>query len=786
MAFNKGEPAGVLGVQLKAYFVSGLLAFGLLFGGLLTGGLLGGGLLVGEAAAQSIMSGGTLREIRVEGTQRIEPETVRSYLRLNPGDPFDPVRIDQSLKSIFATGLFADVTLRREGDALIVTVVENPIINRIAFEGNRRIEDETLEAETELRPRVVFTRTKAQNDVQRILELYRRNGRFAATADPKVIELPQNRVDLVFEINEGDQTGIKAINFVGNRAYSDSKLREQISTAESSFWRFLSSTDTYDPDRVTFDRELLRRFYLSEGYADFRVISAVAELTPDREGFIITFTIEEGPRYRFGVIEVATSLRNLDPNSLREELATEEGEWYDASAVETTIGNLTDRVGNLGFAFVDIRPRANRDRDSLTIDVTFDIQEGPKVFVERIDIQGNVRTLDDVIRREFKLVEGDAFNSAKLRRSRTRIQRLGFFSNVEVSNEPGSTPDRTVVTVEVEEQSTGDLTFGAGFSSTAGPLGSIGIRERNLLGRGQDLRLGFTLSGERSQLDLSFTEPYFLDKNLAAGIDLFRIVQEQEESSFDENRLGGALRTGYQITEHVRQVWRYVLARREIEDVDANASSVIRDEEGTRLESSITQEISYDTRDSRFDPREGALLGLSTQFAGLGGDVKFLKTSLNSGYYIPVTDDITLSFLGEAGSVFGIGEDTRASDRFFIGGSSFRGFEFAGIGPRDAGTGDALGGKYFYTGTAEMSFPLGFPEEFEVRGRVFGIVGSVFDIDDDTGASINDEGTPRVSIGTGLTWNSPFGPVLIDFGFPIVKESFDEEEIISFSFGTRF
>ena len=764
----------MLGVRFKSIFVAGLMILGLLAG------------VAGAATAQSILSGGTLREIRVEGTQRIEPETVRSYLRLNPGDPFDAARIDQSLKSIFATGLFADVTLRREGDALVVTVVENPIINRIVFEGNRRIDDETLEAETELRPRVVFTRTKAQNDVQRILELYRRNGRFAATADPKVIELPQNRVDLVFEINEGDQTGIKSIDFVGNQAFSDSKLRDQISTAESSFWRFLSSTDTYDPDRVSFDRELLRRFYLGEGYADFRVISAVAELTPDREGFIVTFTVEEGPRYRFGVVEIETTLKNLDPNALRDELKTEEGEHYDASAVEESIGNLTDRVGNLGFAFVDIRPRANRDRESLTIDVTFDIREGPKVFVERIDIQGNVRTLDDVVRREFKLVEGDAFNAAKLRRSRQRIQRLGFFSNVTVDNEPGSSPDRTVVTVEVEEQSTGDLTFGAGFSSTAGPLGSIGIRERNLLGRGQDLRLGFTLSGERSQLDLSFTEPYFLDKNLAAGVDLFRVVQKQKESSFDENRVGGALRTGYQITEHIRQVWRYTLARRKIEKVKATASSVIRDEKGTRLESSITQEISYDTRDSRFDPRRGILASASTQVAGLGGDVRFFKGSVNSGYFYPVTEDVTLSVLGEAGTIFGLGENTRASDRFFIGGSSFRGFEFAGIGPRDAATRDSLGGKYFYTGTAEVSLPLGLPEELEVRGRFFGIVGSLFDIDDDTGATVNNEKSPRVSAGAGLTWNSPFGPVLIDFAFPVVKEDFDKSEIVSFSFGTRF
>ncbi len=736
--------------------------------------------------AQGVPSGGTISEIRVEGTQRIEPETVRSYLRLNPGDAFDPVRIDQSLKSIFATGLFADVTLRREGDSLVVTVVENPIINRVAFEGNDRIDDETLENETELRSRIVFTRTKVQNDVQRILELYRRSGRFAATVEPKVIELPQNRVDLAFEINEGPVTGIKSINFVGNRAYSDGRLREEISTSETSIWAFLSSSDTYDPDRVTFDRELLRRFYLSEGYADFRVISVVAELTPDREGFIITFTLDEGERYRFGAVDIQTSLRNLDPEGLREELTTEEGDWYDASAVENSINKLTESVGDLGYAFVDIQPRARRDRESLIIDIVYDIQEGPKVFVERIDIRGNVRTLDKVVRREFRLVEGDAFNSAKLRRSRQRIQNLGFFSSVDVNNEPAAEPDRTIITVDVEEQSTGDLTFGAGFSSNAGPLGNISLRERNLLGRGQDLRLGFTLSGERSQVDLSFTEPYFLDRNLAAGVDAFRIVQEQDESSFDENRLGGGLRAGYNWSENIRQVWRYVLARRKIENVSDNASLVIQDEKGTRTESSVAQEISYDTRDSRFDPREGWVTRLSTQVAGLGGNVNFLKTSASGGYYYPLTEDFTLSFLGEVGNITGLNDDTRASDRFFLGGTAFRGFEFAGVGPRDAVTDDALGGKNFYTATTEISFPIGLPADLDVRGRVFGIIGSVWDLDNDTTAIVDDESSPRVSIGTGVTWNSPFGPVLVDIGIPVVKESFDKDELLSFSFGTRF
>lgn len=737
--------------------------------------------------AQSIMAGGTLSEVRVEGTQRIEPETVRTYLRLNPGDPFDPVRIDQSLKSIFATGLFADVTLRRQGDALIVTVVENPIINRLAFEGNQKLDDEALSAEVELRPRIVFTRTKVQNDVQRLLELYRRSGRFAATIEPKVIELEQNRVDLVFEINEGPVTGIRSINFIGNREFSDGRLREEITTSETAFWRILSSSDTYDPDRLTFDRELLRRFYLSEGFADFRAVSVVAELTPDREGFIITFTIEEGQRYRFGEIEITSTLRNLDPAVLYSEITTEQGEWYDASAIEDSISNLTDVVGNLGFAFVDIRPRTERDRENLTVDLTYTIEEGPKVFVERIDIQGNVRTLDKVIRREFRLVEGDAFNTAKLTRSRQRIQRLGFFSNVEVTNQQGNAPDRTIVTVEVEEQSTGDLTFGAGFSTNVGPLGSIGIRERNLLGRGQDLRLDLTVSGERSEIDLSFTEPYFLDNELAAGFDVFATDTEQSESSFDEQRIGGSLRAGYDLYENIRQLWRYTVARREITDVDSDASALVAAEEGIRYESSIGHDITWDTRDSRFEPSSGSIAQVSTSVSGLGGDVKLIRTSVRGGHYYSLTEGLVVAVKGEVGYVAGIfGEETEVSDRFFIGGNTFRGFEFGGIGPRDRLTDDALGGKTYYRGTVEVTFPLGLPEEFDIRGRLFSDFGAVWGLDNPTTTPIDDSSSPRITAGAGLSWNSPFGPVIIDLGFPIVKEDFDKTQLLTFSFGTRF
>jgi outer membrane protein insertion porin family len=738
-----------------------------------------------RARAQSLMSGGIIKEIRIEGTQRIEPETVRSYMRVNPGDPFDPLRLDQSLKNLFSTGLFADVTLRREADALIVSVVENPIINRISFEGNDRLEDDALAAEVSLRPRVVFTRTKAQNDTQRLLEIYRRSGRYAATVEPKVIQLPQNRVDLVFEINEGPLTTIEAINFIGNRVFSDSKLRDQITTAETAFWLIFTANDTYDPDRLTFDRELLRRFYLKEGYADFRVVSVVAELLPDREGFIVTFTVEEGERQKFGKIDVATTLPRLDPQAMREHVLAEEGEWYNAELVEQTINNLTEIVGNLGYAFVDIRPRAERDRENRLIHVTFEIEEGPKVFVERIDIQGNERTLDRVIRREFRLVEGDAFNTAKLRRSRQRIRNLGFFRTVDVETQQGSTPDKTVVAVEVEEQSTGDLTFGAGFSTSAGPVGNAGIRERNLLGRGQDLRLNFTLSGEQSQIDLSFTEPYFLGRNLAAGFDVFRIESDDDERSFDLERTGASLRTGFNYNENLRHVLRYTLENQNITNVDADAPLLVKGEAGSFLESTVSHELLWDTRDSRFDPREGLALRLRNEVAGLGGDVFFLKSSVGGEYHYPIGDDWTISVDGEVGNMFGLGQDTRISNRYFIGGGNCRGFAFAGVGPRDRPTEDALGGKNFYTGTLELGFPLGLPEEFDIRGRIFTDVCSAWDLDK-SNANVLDENTPRISVGTGISWQSPFGPIILDLGFAVIDEDFDQNELLNFSFGTQF
>jgi outer membrane protein insertion porin family len=754
---------------------------------ILLAGLLLAVVGAGEDVSAQSSGGAVIDEIRVVGTQRIDPATVNSYMQINPGDRYSAARVDDSLKTLFNTGLFADVTLRREGNSLIVQVVENPIINRIAFEGNRRLDDETLQAEVSLRPRVVYTRTKVQSDVRRLLDVYRRSGRFAATVDPKVIQLPENRVDLVFEIEEGGSTGIRSINFIGNVEFSDGSLRDVIQTTESNFYNFLASNDTYDPDRLSFDRELLRRFYLSEGFADFRVVSAIAELTEDREDFIVTFTLDEGPLYAFGELDVSSQLRGVEVEDLVGLIDAEPGDIYDATEVENTVQAVTDALGERGFAFVDVRPRVDRDRDELKINVTYEVREGPRVFVERIDIGGNVRTLDEVIRREFTLAEGDAFNTAKLRRTRQRLQDLGFFARVDVNNNPGSAPDRTVISVDVQEQSTGELSIGAGFSSTAGLLSDLTIRERNLLGRGQDLRLSTTLATRQQQIDLSFTEPYFLERELAAGVDAFyRTTDFGDRSSFQEDEAGFGLRAGYQLTPRLRHTARYTFSRDRIDDLAADASPAIRAQEGTFSTSSIGNEFFYDARNSRFTPTDGYFLRYDVDLAGLGGTERFLRNEVSAGIFESLFGtSIVGSLDGSAGLISDLDDEIRISERFFLGGAKLRGFELGGLGPRDVSTDDSLGGTQFYRASAEMQFPLGLPEEFDIKGAVFSDVGSVWG-NDDPFPNIEDSSSLRASVGIGLGWVSPAGPIRIDLTRAVLKEDFDKTEFFSFSFGTRF
>lgn len=753
----------------------------ILFAGFMLALVLGAPL--GAARAQTAQK---ITAIAVEGTQRVEAETVRSYLLVREGDVFDPVRVDRSLKSLFATGLFADVSLAQEGGTLVVRVLENPVINRIAFEGNLRIDDEELTPEISLKPRVIYTRSKVQSDVNRIQTLYQRSGRFAVTVEPKIIQLPQNRVDLVFEIDEGTLTEVQNIRFVGNRVFDDGDLLDVIRTQQTRWYRFLSQDDRYDPDRITFDKELLRRFYLKNGYADFQVLSAQAELTADRSQFFITFTIEEGQRYKFGEVTVNAKLRDLNVEDIEGALKITSGDWYDVNVVDESVDALTDAVGNFGYAFVDVRPGADRKREDGVIDISFNVTEGPRVFVERINVNGNVRTLDEVVRREFRVVEGDAFNAAKVRRSITRIEGLNFFNKVVVSQEEGSAPDKAVISVEVEEKSTGTLSVGGGYSSTDGALAEISIRERNLLGKGQDLSLSMRVSQRSNQINLSFTEPYFMNREVAAGFDIYHTaVDQQTASSFDSQQTGLGLRSSYPLTTYLRQGWNYSIKNSKVSGVSDTASIYIQSQEGANTVSALGHVLTYDRRNSVQNPSEGYILRMNNDLAGLGGDVHYLRNTVSGASHYTISDGWVATVKGRAGIITGLGEDVGLLDRFFLGGDTLRGFADSGVGPRDISTHDALGGEIIYNGTAELKVPLGLPQELGISGKMFTDFGSVTEVNP-VSANVVDSASIRASAGMGITWVSPVGPISLDFAQALIKQTHDQTEVMRINFGTQF
>ncbi|MEI9993327.1 MAG: outer membrane protein assembly factor BamA [Rhizomicrobium sp.] len=744
-----------------------------------------------------------IQHIIVNGTQRIEPSTVLSYISLREGDVYNDQTTDVALKTLYQTGLFADVKVRFDGATMTINVVENPIINQIDFEGNSKVTQKDLEKEVQLKPRTVFTRSKVQADVQRIIELYRRNGKFAASVDPQIIQRPQNRVDLIFSISEGPSTGVARINFIGNHVFDDDTLKSQVATEESNWYKFLSSNDNYDPDRLTFDREMLRRYYVSRGYADFHVVTAVAELTSDRRSFYITFTLDEGDKYKFGKVEIQSAIKELTPGDLRPLVKIASGDVYNADLIQKAIDALTNAAGTKGYAFAEVHPRIARDRDHRTIDVILKIDQGPRVYIEKINIVGNNRTLDKVIRREFRLVEGDAFNRVLVDRSRTRIRALGFFKDVSVKNAPGSQPDRTNLTVTVAEQSTGSISLGAGYSSTSSFVGEFSYTEQNLFGRGQYLRASVQLSTISKQYQFSFTEPYFLDRPLAAGFDLYKVVTDYEQADYEGDTTAAGIRFGFPTSEYGSVGLRYTY---KIDKITAFASAPLEVQlaaaAGQTRTSLIGYSFVYNTLDDPIKPTKGSVFSFSQEFAGLGGSLKYMRTQGSLAYYHPIfSDDLVGSLNLQTGYITGYdGQLIPIQERFFKGGDSFRGFAQAGVGPRDtlvSGDNGAVGGNFFFIGSAQLKLPSFLPESYGVQTALFTDFGTVGHLDslpdnncipDPTShtitSCIRDNLAIRASAGVAVAWKSPFGPITIDLGLPFIKTSYDRSQIIYFSAGT--
>ncbi len=809
-----------LGVQL----VRGLGFASVVLGGILFGSVVGGVVAPSVAVAQSVNS------IVVEGNRRVEADTVRSYFRPGPGGRLGPVEIDDALKSLYATGLFQDVRITPQGGRIVVTVVENPVINRVAFEGNKKMKDEQLGNEVQSKPRGTLSRPTVQSDVQRIVEIYRRNGRFDIRVEPKIIELPNNRVDLVFEINEGEKTGIKQIVFVGNNAYSASRLKDVIKTSESNLLSFLQTTDIYDPDRIESDRDLLRRFYLKHGYADVRIVSAVGEYDPAKKGFIVTYTIEEGAQYHVGTIDVISNVRAVDANSLRSRLKVSPGAVYNAEAIEKSVEDMTIEAAKRGYAFAAVRPKGDRNFETKTINLVFLVEEGPRAYIERINIRGNVRTRDYVIRREFDIGEGDAYNRALIDRAERRLKNLNFFKTVKITNEPGSAPDRVVINVDVEEMSTGEFSISGGYSTADGFLAEVSVAERNLLGRGQFAKATVSYGQYARGLELNFVEPYFLDYRLAFGIDLFaKQTVANSYVSYDSQTVGTNLRFGFSLTEETSLQLRYSIYQQKITLPDylndctaatspaspsntlangvttncfgnGEASLPVRIElaRGATVTSMVGYSLVYNTLDNNKNPTSGMLGEFKQDFAGVGGDVNFVRSTAQLNNYYEVFPDVVSLVKVQGGYLAGWGDkDLRMLDHFQMGPNLVRGFAPSGIGPRDITDGttqDALGGTLFWGASAELQTPLYFlPKEIGIKaaaffdaGSLWGYHGPVYSPTTNESLTIADSAMVRTAAGVGLIWDSPFGLLRFDVAYPITKASYDRTQIFRFGGGTRF
>ena len=752
-------------------------------------------------AAAPVQRVGVVGRIIVKGNERIEASTIASYLPIQPGDTVDEARIDLSIKTLFRTDLFSDVQITLQGSDLIVRVVESPIVNQVVFEGNHALAETKLRDEVTIHPRSIFTKARVQADVARIVELYRRAGRIAATVTPKIVELPQKRVDLVFEINEGAKTGVNRINILGNKAYSDGELRDVVVTKESHWWRFLSSNTNYDPDRLDYDREQLRKFYTNRGYYDFRVTSGVAELAPNQKNFAITFTVDEGPRYKFGDLKVSTENKKLDPEFMKALLPVHKGDLYDASKVEDSVDALTFAAGSAGYAFVDIRPRFKADRDKRSVDVSFEVREGPHVYVERVDIVGNTQTIDPVIRREVLLSEGDAYNKVLLDRSRNQIRALGFFKGVTMTEQPGSAPDKTVVQVQVEEQPTGEFSFGVGFSSIDKFLFDIGVTQRNFRGRGQELRARISTGSLSKTIDLSFTEPRWLGRNLRAGVDIFSYQYNfANQASFNTTQTGAGVHFGFPINAFTYFNTRYQIQANGVQ-VDpsfcqpGSSQQILCSQRGNFLTSLIGYTFTMDRRNDPISPTRGWRGDFRQDFAGVGGDVQYIRTETDESFYYGIRKGWVVTLQTQAGYIHGWGGDSiRINDRFFKGGNTFRGFQTAGIGPRDTASKDALGGNLYAIGTIELAFPNYLPEEYGIKTAIFTDFGTEGELDavykrfspGFPNASIRDDLALRASAGISVKWKSPMGPVQFDFSQILAKTDYDKTELFRFSTFRQF
>ncbi|WP_415920418.1 outer membrane protein assembly factor BamA [Tateyamaria sp. SN6-1] len=734
--------------------------------------------------------------IQIEGNTRIGDAAILQQAGIAPGQTLSAGQVNDVIQNLQNSGLFEDVSVEPRGGTLLITVVELPTVNRIAFEGNRRVDDEALSAIIQLQERRVFNPAQAERDASAISEAYVAQGRVAARVTPRIIRRSDNRVDVIYEVFEGGVIEIERITFVGNRVYSDRRLRRILDTKQAGIFRTLIRSDTLVEDRIAFDQQLLRDFYSSRGYVDFRVIGANAELTEERDGFFLVFNIEEGQQFSFGEITVSSDRPDVDPDTYTEILKLKPGVTYSPTLVEAELGRLERQGQREGVNFLRVEPRISRNDRDLTLDVEFVLTRGQRVFVERIDIEGNTTTLDQVIRRQFRIAEGDPFNPREIRDAAERIRALGYFGNADVNAREGSTADQVVIDVDVEEQPTGSLNFGATFSNNDGFGVAIGFTERNFLGRGQTLGLTLSTAEESERYGINFIEPALLGRDVALGVDLQFSEADSSFANYDSSSLRFSPSLTFRTGENSTLALRYIARQDELlaRDPVANGAVVQREiDAGEQFASSIGYTYRYDTRNTGLDPNAGILLEFSQDFAGLGGDAEYIRTTGRIvGQRRIFNEEVTLRATLEGGLLAWSSGTNRTIDRFFVGPQILRGFEPGGIGPRDLSTpgdSDPLGGNIYVAARFDMEFPLGLPEEIGLRGGVFYDIGNLYNLDDVdlTGGNIvGESGSFRHVIGFSLFWDTAIGPLRFNFSNALRKEDFDEEQSFDLTLSTQF
>lgn len=757
----------------------------------------------------AVAPGGVVAAINVTGNQRIETSTIIAYMVVQPGSPFDPDEINQSVKTLYATGLFSSVNISRDGNNLNVAVVENPVVDQVLFSGNKTVDDKAAAAAVSLKPRSVYTPAAAEADRRALLDAYAKKGYYNAEVTANIVKLSDNRVNVVFQCNDGSQTKISRITFIGNHRFSQSALRDVVSTRQSAWWRFLSSADQYSSDRVEYDEYLLHKFYFHKGYADFQVLSANSNLSPDRKSFYLTYTVSEGARYKIGDIKVVSNIRNLSNDELRGLVPLSKGDWFDGDALQEGVDALNKRATNLGYAFATVNPVVEPDTKNHTLNITLNVINGPRVWIQRIDVTGNTRTEDKVIRRELTVAEGDAYNQSKIDQSTQNLKNLGFFKDQKITTSPGSTPQQVVLNTAVQEQATGQFSLGGGYSTSLGALVNTGLSQNNFLGTGINASINAMVAQRGTQINLGMTDPYFLDRNLIAGWDLFRTVTNSYTSSsqnysYSESTIGGDLRLGYRFNQNVRQTFTYTISQRNIYDIPTGSSAniYIQNEAGKSSLSQISQTLTFDYVDDDQNPTSGLLIDLTTDLAGLGGDAKYYRLSPDIAYYIPLEHLLgsktwVLKISGSAGYLGDMrGYRDKIEDRFFLGGDNLRGFADGGVGPysqevrNSAGTitsqGGQVGGRYMWTQSTELHFPLPVTKDLGMTGFAFVDVGSLWGARPLTGTSLLDSSAPRMGAGAGVSWSTPFGLINLSLAQPVIKKRGDQVQQFRVSFGTRF